>query len=81
MKVIDIEKEKEYYAKLGVDESNVYLHVRGHNIYDLLKSMGKQVCSAYHINFENDVLNNSLPKLPAYWELKKVSDDLKIILT
>ena len=68
------------YADLGLTEGNAYLHVRGHNLYDLLKSIGRQLCSSHCVDFENAVLNASLPDENCYWELRRVSADLTQIL-
>lgn len=78
---VDIEAEAKRYAALDVTEDNAYLHVRGHNLYDLLRSMGRQLCSAHQVDFENRVLNASLPETNRYWQLTRVSSDLTQILT
>lgn len=78
---IDFRSEEERYNKLGLNSQNAYLHVRGHNLYDLLKSIGKQICSKHQIDFENDILNRSLPNNDAYWEIERVTHDLQQILS
>jgi len=78
---VDFEKEVAHYAALGLVEENAYLHVRGHNVYDLLKSMGRMLCSPFQVDFENDVLNLALPQQEDLWELKHVADDLSWILS
>ncbi len=40
----DLNAEKNKYKKLGVTEENVYLYIRGHNLYSLCVSLGKKVC-------------------------------------
>lgn len=77
---IDFQAEAARYADLGLTEGNAYLHVRGHNLYDLLKSIGRQLCSSHCVDFENAVLNASLPDENCYWELQRVSADLTQIL-
>lgn len=77
---VDIEAEAARYAALGLTESNAYLHVRGHNLYDLLRSMGRQLCSSHRVDFENAVLNATLPATSAYWQLQHVATDLTQIL-
>lgn len=42
----DLDKVKEKYLKLGVTPNNVYLFVRGHNLYDLVTLVCKEVCKA-----------------------------------
>lgn len=78
---VDLDAEAKRYASLGMTEDNAYLHVRGHNLYDLLRSMGRQLCSAHQVDFENRVLNASLPETNRYWQLTRVADDLIQILT
>ena len=77
---VDIEAEATRYAALGLTEANAYLHVRGHNLYDLLRSMGRQLCSAHQVDFENTVLNAALPNHNLYWHLNHVASDLNEIL-
>lgn len=77
---IDFCTEEMYYAQLGLSKDNAYLHVRGHNLYDLLKSIGHQLCSCYKIDFENQVLNTEVPRSTAYNEIGLVANDLKQIL-
>lgn len=77
---VDIEREAVRYEALGLTEENAYLHVRGHNLYDLLKSMGHQLCSTHQVDFENAVLNAVLPNERRYWQLGRVYDDLSQIL-
>ncbi len=40
---IDIESEKAYFNTLGVNADNVYLFVRGHNLFDLIAKIGEIV--------------------------------------
>ena len=77
---MDMEAEAKRYAALGLTEDNAYLHVRGHNLYDLLRSMGRQLSSVHRVDFENAVLNASLPETNRYWQLTRVSADLTQIL-
>lgn len=39
----DIAALKTFYADKGLNESNAYLHVRGHNIFDLISYIGKML--------------------------------------
>jgi len=40
-----IKKGLEVLRKRGIDESNAYLYVRGHNLYDIVVYIGKRCCS------------------------------------
>lgn len=40
----DLEGEKQKYLALGVEEKNVYLYIRGHNLFTLCSSIGREVC-------------------------------------
>lgn len=39
-----IEREKTFYSTLGLTKENVYLFVRGHNLFDLIVRLGSAVC-------------------------------------
>ncbi|NDP22712.1 MAG: DUF4435 domain-containing protein [Paludibacter sp.] len=41
---VNIELEKTYFRTLGVTSNNVYLFVRGHNLFDLIVAIGKKNC-------------------------------------
>jgi len=77
---IDFSAEAARYVSMGLEESNAYLHVRGHNLYDLIKSIGHQLCSVHKVDFENSILNATVPDENSYWEVKYVADDLRQIL-
>lgn len=77
---VDLEVEKVYSQNLGVDEQNAYLHVRGHNLFDLVAYIGDLLCRGTSISFRNDVLLYDLP-LQSYWEIKKVASDIAEIVT
>lgn len=40
---IDIDAEKSYFATLGLLPHNAYLYVRGHNLFELIKKIGKEL--------------------------------------
>lgn len=67
--------------QLGITEDNVYLHVRGHNLFDMIRSMGKILCHGINISFTKDVLLHEVNDDVAYWQIKKVKDDLHSILS
>ena len=72
---VDLEDEKVYCQVLGVNEQNAYLHVRGHNLFDLVSYIGDLLCRGTSISFRNDVLVYDLPS-QNYWEIKKVACDI-----
>ena len=77
---IDFVAEEARYFAMGLTEDNAYLRVRGHNLYDLLKCMGHQLCSAQQVDFENQILNASVPSEGSYWEIYCSAGDLRHIL-
>lgn len=64
------------YAVKGLDKDNAYLHVRGHNIYELTVDIGKQFSRPLKIHFEADVLKNSAIE-GGYWEYSGIERDLR----
>ncbi|WP_288738865.1 DUF4435 domain-containing protein [uncultured Parabacteroides sp.] len=73
---IDIEQIKKEYGLLGVTEDNAYLHIRGHNLYNLIKSIGKKLMP----DFEYEILLKDLPHSDKYWEISKIVEDLEVVL-
>jgi hypothetical protein len=43
---VSIDQIKQEYAQLGITPDNVYLFVRGHNLYDMISLICKEVCKA-----------------------------------
>lgn len=78
-KGFDFQREKTFYAALGIDVNNAYLHVRGHNLYNLINSIGKKLYYAPKSSFEKTVLksNNSFTN---NWEIQKIESDINYIL-
>ena len=72
---VDFEAEGSYCKTLDVNEENVYLHVRGHNVFDLVAYIGDLLCRGTSVSFKNDVLMNELPP-QNYWQIKKVASDI-----
>ena len=72
---LNIAALKTYYANRGLNESNAYLHVRGHNIFDLISYIGKMLSQQYRIDFVKSVLVSNLPS-NGYWELDQLVDDV-----
>ena len=78
-KTIDFEAEKSYCDALNVNEQNAYLHIRGHNLFDLVAYIGDLLCRGTSVSFKKDVLMNDLPP-ETYWQIKKVASDIATII-
>jgi len=78
-KSIDFDAEASYCNALDVNEENAYLHVRGHNVFDLVAYIGDLLCRGTSVSFKNDVLTNELPPQD-YWQIKKVASDIDVTL-
>ena len=78
-KSIDFEAEKNYCDALNVTEQNAYLHVRGHNIFDLVAYIGDLLCHGTSVSFKRDVLMKELPP-QTYWQIEKVATDIASIV-
>ena len=78
-KSVDFEAESNYFKVLNVDEQNAYLHVRGHNIFDLVTYIGILLCRGTSVSFKKDVLMKDLPP-QTYWQIKKVASDIATII-
>lgn len=75
----DLNAAKDFLRSVGIDETNVYLHLRGHNLYDLVCYIGRIVCRKAQVSFTNDVLLKDIPTTD-YWEIRNIGDDIKTIL-
>lgn len=78
-KSVDFDVEDRYCQTLNVNEENAYLHVRGHNIFDLVAYIGDLLCRGTSVSFKNDILMNELPP-QNYWQIKKVASDIAEIV-
>ena len=58
-------------ANRGLNESNAYLHVRGHNIFDLISYIGKLLNQKHEMDF----LTSDLPS-SEYWEMNRLVEDV-----
>lgn len=76
---IDYEAEGEYCKNLNVCEENAYLHIRGHNLFDLVAYIGNLLCHGTSVSFKKDVLMGELPP-QSYWHIKKVAEDIAAIV-
>lgn len=59
----------------GVTKENAYLYVRGHNVYDMLNSIGSKLSEGKISNFENAVLKADICHYN-YPEIQKVGADI-----
>ncbi len=75
---INLDDEINKLGSLGVSKENAYLHIRGHNLYNLVCHIGEFLVYGKHIDFEKDVLCQALPQSD-YWELQRINDDIKAI--
>ena len=76
---IDFEAESNYYQSLNVNEQNAYLHIRGHNLFDLVAYIGNLLCHGTSLSFKTDILMNELPP-QNYWQIEKVTSDIAAIV-
>lgn len=76
----DAAKWTEKLKDLGITPQNVYLHVRGHNLYSMIQSIGTLLCHGTNIAFTTDVLQKDLLPDNTYWQLTKVANDLSQIV-
>lgn len=77
---IDLDAETKRCAILGLHPDNAYLHIRGHHLYNLVISIGNQICRGTRVNFENRILNATLPANASYWEICNTANNLETIL-
>lgn len=71
----DLTIENNICRELGINEDNAYLHIRGHNVYDLILYIGWLLCKPCRISFEQSVMNG-IPDSD-YWEMMYIETDLK----
>lgn len=71
--------EKRRLNELGIDETNAYLHIRGHNLFDLMKYIGLLLTKGLQVSFYKEILTNGIPT-DTYWQKDKIEADIKEIL-
>lgn len=74
-----LEGEQKILAELGIKSCNAYLHLRGHNLYNMVFGLGRAVCKKTGIQF-GDILLGSIPGND-YWEMSHIGDDICTILS
>jgi len=78
-KSVDLEAESAYCKQLGITEGSAYLHVRGHNLIDLVCYIGEMTCRRTGVSFKDDILMKRLPPFN-YWQIEKVGSDINQIV-
>ncbi|MBP6611229.1 MAG: DUF4435 domain-containing protein [Paludibacter sp.] len=75
--LVDIEPEQMYFESLGLTRDNTYLYIRGHNLFDLIVKIGKQVNDALLLKqrFKMEMNGEAIAKL--YAQSTKFEDKLK----
>lgn len=74
---VDLSAEVSLLQSLDITPDNAYLHVRGHNLCDLVLYIGNLYCQHIKgVSFKNDILYKSDFK-PTYWELSKIISDIQ----
>ena len=76
---VDFKAESNYCEALNVNEQNAYLHIRGHNLFDLVICIGNMLCHGTSVSFKKDVLMKGLPS-QTYWQIQKVAEDITAIV-
>lgn len=71
---IDMTKAKNACAALNIDASNAYLHTRGHDIFNLIRYIGWQLCKKEPVKFDKDILEKNMNS--TCWEMKAIEADL-----
>lgn len=74
----DLAAEKTKYESIGLNKDNAYLHIRGHEIYDLVKYIGMRHCPDPNIKFKDHILN-SINLEFTYPEMSSIIQDLKCL--
>jgi len=74
-----IKKNIKILSNRGITESNAYMYVIGHNLYDLIVYIGTRCCSSKDLSFVNNILNDDYP-LDGYEEVDMIHRDIKTII-
>lgn len=70
---LDMEAISAWYANLGLKENNAYLRIRGHNLYNLIKSIGSKILK----DFEYEIMLSE-PLWENYEEINSIKNDVNI---
>lgn len=71
---LDIDAAIAACVALNINASNAYLHTRGHDIFNLVRYMGWQLCKKEPVKFDKDILENNMTS--TCWEMKSIEADL-----
>lgn len=71
----DLAKESAFYDIKGMRESNAYLFVRGHCLYNSLVSIGTKLCEGTGADFEQNILKSALA-FEQYEEISRIKNDI-----
>lgn len=71
---LDINAAISACVALNIDASNAYLHTRGHDIFNLVRYIGWQLCKKEPVKFDKDILENNMTS--TCWEMKSIEADL-----
>ena len=63
-----------------LDASNAYLHIQGHQLYNLILHIGTMLCHGSGVAFKTDILDKA-SHVDGYSEIDNVQTDLKQITT
>ena len=75
----ELEDERSRLNELGIDKTNAYLHIRGHNLFDLLKYIGLLLTKGSQVSFYKEILTNGITT-NTYWQKDKIEADIKEVL-
>lgn len=71
---LDMNGAKNACLTSNVDASNAYLHTRGHDIFNLVRYIGWQLCKKEPVKFDKDILERNMNS--TCWEMKAIEIDL-----
>lgn len=76
----NLAEESARYVANGVCRENSYLYIRGHSLYNSLVSIGKKMCEGTGVDFEQNILKNSLA-FGQYDAISRIKADIGILKT
>lgn len=76
IELLNLDNERQRYEQLGLTEDNAYLHIRGHNLFELLGYIGRLLCREQKLHFKDDILKRGF-NTENYWEIKYIQNDIK----
>ena len=67
-------------ANRHLKKEEAYLHIQGHQIYNLILHIGTLLCKGTGVAFKTDILDKASP-INGYSEIENLQTDLKQILS